>query len=302
MKMMSEYIAKLENLPDLEVSIIRVTKINKVLKAILKLESIPKESEFTFKPRSQALLDKWTKILNDNESGAAPAPASASAPEAGANGVNGSAEEKKEEKVERAEEAESAPAAEPESNGVKEEASKAEKTEKVEETAVEKPEKDAEQVSSIHGQWLSLTLRLTRCRMLLRRPKRSRRRLRLRPGLREGERFTVLILALMSCRARKELRETVQQAERLERRFGQATKRALETQWALVQEHVAEFEDFLAYKDRVVSRKKRVVYFSLYTTSLAEFKALFCTNTDYLFRFFLSFSRAFIAASMIRWM
>jgi len=38
---MSEYVTMLENLKDLEVSIIRATKINKVLKAILKLESIP---------------------------------------------------------------------------------------------------------------------------------------------------------------------------------------------------------------------------------------------------------------------
>lgn len=63
MKLMSDYITKLEAFPDLEVSIIRATKINKVLKAILKLENIPKEDEFTFKPRSQVLLDKWNKLL-----------------------------------------------------------------------------------------------------------------------------------------------------------------------------------------------------------------------------------------------
>lgn len=63
MKMMSEYITKLEGYADLEVSIIRVTKINKVLKGILKLESIPKEEEFKFKERSSELLGKWNKIL-----------------------------------------------------------------------------------------------------------------------------------------------------------------------------------------------------------------------------------------------
>lgn len=63
MKSMSEYVSKLEGYADLEVSIIRITKINKVLKAILKLGSIPKEEEFKFKPRSQALLDKWNKLL-----------------------------------------------------------------------------------------------------------------------------------------------------------------------------------------------------------------------------------------------
>ncbi|KAJ2905058.1 PWWP domain-containing protein [Zalerion maritima] len=75
---MSEFLAKLEGFPDLEVSIIKKTKINKVLKAILKLESIPREEEFNFKPRSQTMLDKWNKLLA----------ADAAAPPA-ANGVNG---------------------------------------------------------------------------------------------------------------------------------------------------------------------------------------------------------------------
>ncbi|KAL2256827.1 hypothetical protein VTK26DRAFT_1062 [Humicola hyalothermophila] len=72
MKLMSDYITKLEGFPDLEVSIIRATKINKVLKAILKLEKIPKEDEFKFKPRATVLLEKWNKILAA-ESGAAAA-------------------------------------------------------------------------------------------------------------------------------------------------------------------------------------------------------------------------------------
>src|SRR5690348_4941494 len=63
MKLMSDYVAKLEGFPDLEVSIIRSTKINKVLKAILKLDNIPKEDEYKFKSRSQVLLDKWNKLL-----------------------------------------------------------------------------------------------------------------------------------------------------------------------------------------------------------------------------------------------
>ncbi|KAI5923274.1 hypothetical protein F4810DRAFT_213734 [Camillea tinctor] len=78
MKSMSDFLGKLETFPDLEVSIIRATKINKVLKAILRLETIPKESEFEFKPRSQTLLDKWNKLLAVE--GEAPA---------AANGVNG---------------------------------------------------------------------------------------------------------------------------------------------------------------------------------------------------------------------
>lgn len=63
MKQMSEFVTKLEGYADLEVSIIRATKINKVLKAILKLNTIPKEDEYHFKPRSTALLDKWNKLL-----------------------------------------------------------------------------------------------------------------------------------------------------------------------------------------------------------------------------------------------
>ncbi|RWA12433.1 hypothetical protein EKO27_g2674 [Xylaria grammica] len=83
MKQVSDFLSKLETFPDLDVSIIRVTKINKVLKAILKLESIPKEAEFQFKPRSQTLLDKWNVLLNDG------GPASATGPPANTNGVNG---------------------------------------------------------------------------------------------------------------------------------------------------------------------------------------------------------------------
>lgn len=67
MKQMSEFISKLEGYADLEVSIIRQTKINKVLKAILKLAEIPRENEFQFKDRSKSLLEKWNKILESAE-------------------------------------------------------------------------------------------------------------------------------------------------------------------------------------------------------------------------------------------
>ncbi|KAK0672891.1 Sec63 Brl domain-containing protein [Cercophora samala] len=83
MATMSEYITKLEGFPNLEVSIIRTTKINKVLKAILKLENIPKEKEFNFKSRSQVLLNKWNELLAVDGGAAAPAPA--------AKAVNGTA-------------------------------------------------------------------------------------------------------------------------------------------------------------------------------------------------------------------
>ncbi|KAK2589839.1 hypothetical protein QQS21_012477 [Conoideocrella luteorostrata] len=77
MQSMSDFIGLLEKFGNLEVSIIRETKINKVLKAILKLDTIPREEEFQFKKRSQTLLDKWNKLL---------------AGDASTNGVNGTAE------------------------------------------------------------------------------------------------------------------------------------------------------------------------------------------------------------------
>lgn len=83
MEAMSSFITILENFQDLDVSIIRGTKINKVFKAILKLDSIPREEDFNFKKRSQALLDKWNKLLASD-----PAPANT------ANGVNGASESK----------------------------------------------------------------------------------------------------------------------------------------------------------------------------------------------------------------
>ncbi|KAM0314976.1 hypothetical protein ACHAO8_004267 [Botrytis cinerea] len=86
MQQMSEYVNKLEGYADLEVSIIRVTKINKVLKAILKLPVIPKEDEFQFKSRSQSLLDKWNRLLASEQV----APAITEAP------VNGTSEDSKE--------------------------------------------------------------------------------------------------------------------------------------------------------------------------------------------------------------
>ncbi len=108
---MSEFISKLEGYADLEVSIIRATKINKVLKAILKLAEIPKESEFQFKDRSKSLLEKWNKILESAEqpavSGSTPAAGDESTSKELPNGV--SAPAKAEEKDTNGEEKESEP-------------------------------------------------------------------------------------------------------------------------------------------------------------------------------------------------
>lgn len=63
MAQMSTFIKKLEGYADLEVSIIRNTKINKVLKALIKLTTIPRDEEFEFRKRSLELLSQWNKIL-----------------------------------------------------------------------------------------------------------------------------------------------------------------------------------------------------------------------------------------------
>lgn len=63
---MSGFLSKLETYPDLEGSIIRATKIHKVLKAMIRLSTIPKDEEYQFKKRSHELLTKWNKILQDD--------------------------------------------------------------------------------------------------------------------------------------------------------------------------------------------------------------------------------------------
>ncbi|KAI9044571.1 PWWP domain protein [Aspergillus affinis] len=64
MTTMSGYFTKLENYGDLEVAIIRATKINKVLKMIVKLSSIPRDEEFQFRRRAMDLLSKWKTVLD----------------------------------------------------------------------------------------------------------------------------------------------------------------------------------------------------------------------------------------------
>ena len=97
---MSEFISKLETYADLEVSIIRTTKINKVLKNIIKLSSIPKDEEFNFKKRSHELLAKWNKILVDDPS------AGAAGDKEEAATTNGVAKEEKNEDEEKEKEKE----------------------------------------------------------------------------------------------------------------------------------------------------------------------------------------------------
>ncbi|KAI9780827.1 MAG: hypothetical protein M1835_004425 [Candelina submexicana] len=100
MDAMSGYITKLETYADLEVSIIRVTKINKVLKAIIKLPSIPRDEEFGFKKRSHDLLATWNKILASEPETPTAGPA-ADKEEAITNGTNKDEKEVVEEKAEQ---------------------------------------------------------------------------------------------------------------------------------------------------------------------------------------------------------
>lgn len=69
MKSMSEFLGELETFVDLEGSIIRVTKIHKVLKQMIKLEHIPLEEDYKFKDRSSKLLSKWNETLSNEEAG-----------------------------------------------------------------------------------------------------------------------------------------------------------------------------------------------------------------------------------------
>ncbi|KXT04958.1 hypothetical protein AC578_10304 [Pseudocercospora eumusae] len=72
MAAMAEFFGQLEAYETLEPSIIRQTKIHKVLKAIVKLASVPKDDEFGFKRRSTTLLDVWNKRMEADGGDAAP--------------------------------------------------------------------------------------------------------------------------------------------------------------------------------------------------------------------------------------
>lgn len=68
---MADFFSQLEAYQSLEPSIIRNTKIHKVLKAVIKLASVPKDDEYQFKKRSAALLEEWNKRM-EAEGGAEP--------------------------------------------------------------------------------------------------------------------------------------------------------------------------------------------------------------------------------------
>jgi hypothetical protein len=92
MSNMSDYLKQLEAHADLEADIMKKTKVHKVLKAIVKLNSIPQEEQFGFKLRSSELLVKWNTALAADSEGAVGNTPSA---EAATNGVKHEGEEKK---------------------------------------------------------------------------------------------------------------------------------------------------------------------------------------------------------------
>ncbi|KAL3704710.1 hypothetical protein TMatcc_008382 [Talaromyces marneffei ATCC 18224] len=74
MEQMTKHLSELEAFGEIEVSIIRETKINKVLRAIIKLPSIPKEEQYRFRARSIDILQGWKTLLDsDIPTPAAPA-------------------------------------------------------------------------------------------------------------------------------------------------------------------------------------------------------------------------------------
>lgn len=74
MEQMTKYMSELEAFGEIEVSIIRETKINKVLRAIIKLPSIPKDEQYRFRQRSVDILQAWKTLLDsDIPTPAAPA-------------------------------------------------------------------------------------------------------------------------------------------------------------------------------------------------------------------------------------
>ncbi|EED16099.1 PWWP domain protein [Talaromyces stipitatus ATCC 10500] len=86
MDLMAKFMTELENYGEIEVSIIRKTKIQKVLKAIIKLPSIPKEEEYHFKQRSMDILTGWKNLLDSDIPTPAPPADKEAKPES--NGAN----------------------------------------------------------------------------------------------------------------------------------------------------------------------------------------------------------------------
>ncbi|KAL5337836.1 hypothetical protein BJX70DRAFT_224726 [Aspergillus crustosus] len=97
MSQMSSLFTKLERINDLEVSIIRGTKIHKVLRMIIKLPNIPRDEEFNFRKRALDILSKWSSVMDDRSTPAGDKKKE-KADKSKANGVHGAESELKSEK------------------------------------------------------------------------------------------------------------------------------------------------------------------------------------------------------------
>lgn len=97
---MADFFTQLEAHKDLEPTIIRKTKIHKVLKNIRRLDFIPQEEKYRFKARSADLLDHWNVGLSGSAEGDASVIESSTA----APATNGDGHKAEEEKAEPAEE------------------------------------------------------------------------------------------------------------------------------------------------------------------------------------------------------
>ncbi|KAJ4383008.1 hypothetical protein N0V86_002235 [Didymella sp. IMI 355093] len=139
---MADYLKQLEQHEDLEADIIKKTKVHKVLKAIIKLDNIPKEEVHNFKSRSTELLNKWNGALAsaDGESAEKTTPAAT-------NGVKADDEKSESAKadtpaVEKKEETKEETKAET-NEETKEESKEEAKAEPTEEKKNEAPKEDA---------------------------------------------------------------------------------------------------------------------------------------------------------------
>lgn len=94
---MSDYLKQLEAHDDLEAEVIKKTKVHKVLKAIMKLDTIPKEEDYNFKKRSNDLLGKWSGALASENDAAHTAPSA----EPAVNGTKSEEEDNKSESIKK---------------------------------------------------------------------------------------------------------------------------------------------------------------------------------------------------------
>lgn len=113
MPAMADFFDQLEQHKDLEAAIIRNTKIHKVLKNILRLDTVPRDDEFNFKKRSQDMLDHWGGALSaptDGKAEAKPAVNGAAKSEEPAKAAeNGAKDETKDETKDEVKEPAEAP-------------------------------------------------------------------------------------------------------------------------------------------------------------------------------------------------